>query len=77
MGGASGLCHGDMHLKSDKLVAQGSAEGWGSGQAAKATWKIKRWSRLSRLTSCPAGYIHSPSGTATVKSRLVCVCTTP
>jgi hypothetical protein len=75
MGGASGLCHGNIHLKSDSLV--GSAEGWGTGQAAKATWNMKRWSRLFRLTSCPAAYVHSPSGAATMNSRLVCVRTTP
>lgn len=34
MGGASRVCHENMHLQSDRLVAQGSAEGWGSGQAA-------------------------------------------
>lgn len=38
MGGASRICHENMHLKSDRLVAQGSAE----GQAAKAPWTMKR-----------------------------------
>lgn len=36
MGGTSRVCHGDMHLKSDSLVAQGSAE-VGSGRGTKGT----------------------------------------
>lgn len=47
MGGASRLCHGNMHLKSDKLVAQASAERQVLGQAAMVTWNTGRGSRLA------------------------------
>lgn len=51
--GAPRVHHGNMHPKSDRLVAQGSADRWQSGQVAIATWNVERWSRLSMLASRP------------------------